>query len=180
MPAGKLKLSLKKWQNEKTYLTISKQNFINHAMNIDDAFNSNFQRKLIASICNNEDFKYYLLAAGKLGKHMQKEIVSYITGDRLSNTGFRSKYDPMYKNILKRQNLSDLVFKSTCTFDGQNPIIGSLLSKTEIGKKDSMDDLIKKNPMPSKNPFFSNIKTLMKAFLAQQDYDKKLLRNKIR
>ena len=123
-------------------------------MNIDDAFNSDFQRKLIASICNNEDFKYYLFAAGKLGKHMQKEIVSYITGDRLSNTGFRSKYDPMYKNILKRQNLSDLVFKSTCTFDGQNPIIGSLLSKTEIGKKDSMDDLIKKNPMPSKNSIF--------------------------
>lgn len=52
------------------------------------------------------------------------------------NLNFRQKTDPIAKkNILRKQNLLELVFKDISTFDTQYPIIGSLLKELDIGKK---------------------------------------------
>ena len=53
---------------------------------------------------------------------------------------------------MRRQNPYQLVFKSISTFDGQNQIIGNLLSAIEIGKQtqDSIKKILKKAP-PVKN-----------------------------
>ena len=66
---------------------------------------------------------------------MQDDISMYITKDRLNNASFRQKLDPIAKNIFRRQNSSELVFKDISTFDAQNPIIRSLLREIDIEKK---------------------------------------------
>ena len=56
----------------------------------------------------------------------------YVTQDRLNNASFRQKLDPISKNIFKRQNPIELVFKDISTFDAQNPKIGSLIKELDI------------------------------------------------
>ena len=75
---------------------------------------------------------------------MQDDINMYVTRDRLNNASFRQKLHAIAKNIFRRQNPVELVFKDTSTFNAQNPIIGSLLKKLDIGKKDIASTLIKK------------------------------------
>ena len=67
-----------------------------------------------------------------------------ITDNKLNNASVRRKFDPLYKNILLRQNPFELVFKDISTFDGQNPIISKLLSEILIGKNNSVDKILKK------------------------------------
>ena len=56
----------------------------------------------------------------------------YVTQDRLNNASFRQKLDPISKNIFKRQNPIELVFKDISTFDAQNPKIGLLIKELDI------------------------------------------------
>ena len=42
--------------------------------------------------------------------------------------------DPVCKNVLRKQNPFETVFKDIFKFDVQNAIIGSLLSEIESGK----------------------------------------------
>ena len=79
----------------------------------------------------NEDVQKYLLATSDFAKSMQTDINLYVTRDRIS---FRQKLDPISKNILRRQNPLELVFKDISTFDAENPIVGSLLRKVDIKK----------------------------------------------
>ena len=67
---------------------------------------------------------------------MQDDINMYVTRDRPNNASFRQKLDPITKNIFRRQNPLELVFKDISTLDAQNPIIGSLLREIDVGKKD--------------------------------------------
>ena len=67
---------------------------------------------------------------------MQDDINMYVTRDRPNNTSFRQKLDPITKNIFRRQNPLELVFKDISTLDAQNPIIESLLREIDVGKKD--------------------------------------------
>ena len=87
----------------------------------------------IANGANNpkEDVQKYLLATSDFAKSMQTDINLYVTRDRIS---FRQKLDPISKNILRRQNPLELVFKDISTFDAENPIVGSLLRKVDIKK----------------------------------------------
>lgn len=57
-----------------------------------------------------------------------------MTERKLNNAAVRYKLDPLYKNVLQRQNSYKLAFRNISTFDGQNPVIESLLSKIQIGK----------------------------------------------
>ena len=68
----------------------------------------------------------------------------YVTSDRLNNTSFGQKLNPIAKNIYRREPL-ELVFKDISTFDAQNPIIGSLFGEIDVGKKDT-SKLLKKAP----------------------------------
>ena len=85
------------------------------------------------------------MATSDFAKGMQNDINLYITHDRLNNASFRRKLDPITKNIFRRQNPLELVFKDISTFDAQNPIVGSLLRKLDIGKKDVASTLIEKS-----------------------------------
>ena len=76
---------------------------------------------------------------------MQDDINMYVTRDRLNNASFRLNLDPISKNIFRRQNLLELVFKDISTLDAQNPIIGSLMKELDVGKKDIATTLIKKH-----------------------------------
>ena len=67
---------------------------------------------------------------------MQDDINMYVTRDRPNNASFRQKLNPITKNIFRRQNPLELVFKDISTLDAQNPIIGSLLREIDVGKKD--------------------------------------------
>ena len=77
---------------------------------------------------------------------MHEDIDMCITKEILNESSFCRKFDPMFKNLLCRQNPLELVFKDISTFDGQNPIIGNLVKEIEIGKKDSVFELVKKAP----------------------------------
>ena len=87
----------------------------------------------IANGANNpkEDVQKYLLATSDFAKSMQTDINFYVARNRIS---FRQRLDPISKNILRRQNPLELVFKDISTFDAENPIVGSLLRKVDIKK----------------------------------------------
>ena len=57
-----------------------------------------------------------------------------VTDARLNDVHVRNKLNPLYKNFLQRQNPYEIVFRDISKFDGQNPLIGSLLAETESGK----------------------------------------------
>ena len=92
------------------------------------------QRKIVSE-ASGEDAKNYLLTTSKYGKQIQEDIDPYITRDRLKETSFRRKLDPVAKSVIRKQNPSELVFEDISTFDAQNLIIGSLLKEIDIGKK---------------------------------------------
>ena len=74
-----------------------------------------------------EDVQKYLLATSDIAKSIQIDINHYVTRDRINDTSFRQKLDPISKNILRRQNPLELVFEDISTFDAENSIVGSLL-----------------------------------------------------
>ena len=65
---------------------------------------------------------------------MQADINHYVTKNRINDASFRQKVDPISKNILRRQNLLELVFEDISTFDAENPIVGNLLREIDIKK----------------------------------------------
>ena len=65
---------------------------------------------------------------------MQTDINHYVTKNRINDASFRQKVDPISKNILRRQNLLELVFEDISTFDAENPIVGNLLREIDIKK----------------------------------------------
>ena len=65
---------------------------------------------------------------------MQTDINHYVTKIRINDASFRQKVDPISKNILRRQNLLELVFEDISTFDAENPIVGNLLREIDIKK----------------------------------------------
>lgn len=67
----------------------------------------------------------------------------YITKDRPSKTSYYRKLDQMLKNLLRRQNPLELVFKDISTFDSQNLINESLVKETEIRENDTANELVK-------------------------------------
>ena len=101
----------------------------------------------------SEDIRKYILATSDFAKGMQTDINHYVTRDRINNTSFRQKLDPISKNIIRRPNPLELVFEDISTFDAENSIVGSLLKELDIGKKDVTSELMKKAPRP---PIFDN------------------------
>ena len=74
------------------------------------------------------------MATSDIAKSIQTDINHYVTRDRINNASFRKKLDPISKNILRRQNPLQLVFKDISTYDAENPIVESLLKETDIKK----------------------------------------------
>ena len=93
-----------------------------------------------------DDVQKYLLATSDFANSIQMGINHYVTRDRINTASLRRKLDPISKNILRRQNLLELVFEDLSTFDAENPIVGSLLREIEIKNKNSDSDFIKYLP----------------------------------
>ena len=123
--------------------------YTNLADSVDTFLGSHFCGRIINDAdIPSEDVRNYILAPSNFAKGMQTDINHYVTKDRLNNTSFKQKLDPISKKILRRQNHLELVFEDTSTFDAENPIVGSLLRELDVGKKDVASDLIKKAPGP--------------------------------
>ena len=108
----------------------------NLADNIDDT--SDFLSRITADAdIPREDVQKYILATSDFAKGIQTDINHYVARDRINNASFRQRLDPISKNILRRQNPLELVFEDISTFDGENPIVGSVLRELDI-KKNSL------------------------------------------
>ena len=117
----------------------------NLADNIDDT--SDFFSRITADAdIPREDVQKYILATSDFAKSIQTDINHYVTRDRINNASFRQRLDPISKNVLRRQNPLELAFEDISTFDGENPIVGSLLRELDIKKKPSDSDFIKSLP----------------------------------
>ena len=59
----------------------------------------------------SEDVQKYILATSDFAKDIQTDINHYVTRDRINKASFKQKFDPISKNILRRQNPLELVFQ---------------------------------------------------------------------
>ena len=75
-----------------------------------------------------------------------RQILITVTRDKINDASFRQKLDPISKNILRRQNLLELVFEDISTFDAENLIVRSFLRELDLKKKQSESDFIKSLP----------------------------------
>ena len=84
-----------------------------------------------------DDVQKYILYSCyvRLRKGIQTDTDHYVTRDRINDASFRQKLDPISKNILRRENPLELVFKDVSMFDAENPIVESLLRETDLTKK---------------------------------------------
>ena len=115
------------------------------AEEIDSVINMDFQRKIVSEM-PNEDVRNHLLATTEFGQEIQSDIDLYITRDRLNQASFRTRLDPIAKNVIRNQNPLKLVFKHIKHFDGKNPVTGSLIRAIHVGKKDDLSKLLAKAP----------------------------------
>ena len=92
------------------------------------------------------DVKKYILTTSNFGKEIQGEINLYLTNKRLNEASFRRKLDLISKNIIKKQNPIELLFKDVKHFDAQTPVIGSWIQEVDIGRKKDLSKLLGKTP----------------------------------
>ena len=82
---------------------------------------SDFSSRIAANAdIPKEDVQKYILATSDFAKSIQTDINHYVTRDRINNASFRQRLDPISKNILRRQNLLELVFEDISTFDAKS------------------------------------------------------------
>ena len=95
------------------------------AERIDKLFASPFQQSILTNQLLSNDVKNYLLATSESGQDIQSEIDLYVTKGCLNKTSFRRKLDLIAKNIIRHNNLIELVFKEILKLNAQNLLIGS-------------------------------------------------------
>ena len=102
----------------------------NLANNVDDLLGSYFCGRITDDYnIPSHDVQKYVLATSDFTKGMQTDINHYVTKDIINNASYRQKLNLIGKNIPRRQNPLELVFKDISTFDVDNPIVSSLLLK---------------------------------------------------
>ena len=119
--------------------------------NVDHSFlRSDFDGRIANdSDTPSADVQKYILAISDFAKGIQTGINHYVTKKRINNPSLRQKFDPIIKNIIRRQKPLELVFEDISTFDAENPVVGSLLKKLDVGKKDFASDLTEKALRPA-------------------------------
>ena len=123
------------------------ENFFRNLAHKVDNVQSNFLSAISGDKdISKDDIQKYLLATSDFAKSMQTDINHYVTKDRINDASFRQKLDPISKNIIRRQNPLELVFKDISTFDSENLIVGSLLREIDIRKNQTDSDFIKSLP----------------------------------
>ena len=92
---------------------------------------NDFQQQLVNNPLS-ENVKKFLLVTSDFGEEVQGELDLYVINNRLNETSFRRRLDPISKNI-RNKNSIELLFKDVKLFHAQNPVIGSLMKKTDFG-----------------------------------------------
>ena len=69
-----------------------------------------------------------------------------MTRGKHKQASFRHKLDPIAKNVWRKENPLEILFEDVSKFDTQNPVIGSLLNKIDVGKKQGKSDLLSSAP----------------------------------
>ena len=119
----------------------------NLADNVDTFLGSDFYGRISNdSDLPTEDIQKYIRATSDFAKGIQTDINHYVTKVRINDASFRQKLDPTSKNIIRRQNLLELLFEDVSTFDAESPIVGSLLREIDLNKKQTDSDFIKSLP----------------------------------
>ena len=152
LPTGKLQKRIKTKKLKNFPAGYLGRFYRNLADNADNSLGSDFYGRIANDAdIPTDDVQKYLLATRDFSKRMQDDINHYVISDRINNTSFRQKLDPMAKNTLRRQNPLELVFQDILTFNAQNPIVVSMLRELDVGKKDIASELIKKNPASTRD-----------------------------
>ena len=85
----------------------------NLADNVNNFLGSEFYGKIeIDANIPSEDVQKYILMISDFAKGIETDINHYVTRDKIKNTSFRQKFDPISKNILRSQNPVELVLKT--------------------------------------------------------------------
>ena len=63
---------------------------------------------------------------------------------RHNEASFRRKLDLIKKNVGRKENPLELLFKDVSNFGAQNPVIGSLLREIDLRKTDTLSNFFKK------------------------------------
>ena len=77
---------------------------------LNNAFDSDFQQDLISKIEPSEDLRNYLLTSREIGEVIQEDIDMIVTDGKLNDTVVKQRLNDLYKNLLRRQNLCEVVF----------------------------------------------------------------------
>ena len=126
----------------------------NLADNVDNFIGSDFYSRITNdSDIPHDDVQKYIFATSDFAKIIETDINHYVTGDRINDSRFRQKLDPISKNILRTQNPLKVVFKDVSTFDAENPIVRSLLREIDLNKKQTDSDFIKSLPSQPEKEF---------------------------
>ena len=86
----------------------------------------------INTIKNRKELQSYLLASREAVQSIQDDVDIIVTNGKLKEARVRHLLDSIYKNVMRKQNPFEIVFKDISKFDVQNPI--NLLNKTESDK----------------------------------------------
>ena len=98
---------------------------------------------------DNLELQKYLLATGLLQDSIQQSLDMIVTDGGFNNAEARIELDLKYSIIMKKRNPIDVVFKDKTKFDGQNPIIGSLVAQVQENKTNEKVILNQLNVGPS-------------------------------
>ena len=86
----------------------------------------------------SKDVKKYLLITSEFGKEIPGGIDLYITNNRLNETSFKHRLNPISKTTIKNQNPIKLLFKDVK--------ISSLIQEVDIAKKKGLRRILNKTP----------------------------------
>lgn len=98
---------------------------------LDNINEAEFQRELIGSIKSDDDLQKCLLASSEKRLHLQEEIDLQVTVGKFKNDRVRHQRHSLYKNVLRRQNPCEIVFKDISKFGNQKIMKGNFLVEIE-------------------------------------------------
>ena len=90
-----------------------------------------------------EDVKDFLQATTDYIQEIQSDIDLYVALGKHNEASFRRKLDPIEKNVWRKENPLELVFKEISNFDAQTPVIGFLLREI-ASEKNTLSSFLEK------------------------------------
>ena len=112
---------------------------------IDFSRDADFQQS-IENKTLSEDVKKFLFALIDFGNKIQGGLNLYGMCGKLNSAGFRRKFDPISKNVIRNQNPIEFWCKDLKHFHAQNPVIGNFIKEVDIGQKKDKSKILKGAP----------------------------------